>query len=170
MTSTPAARIFATGMFLIGRPAPMNRASAFSSMQVSSSCWKSLAATMMLTPIIPEVFALALRSSVRMARMLAARPSAEVVGLDHADAVGGDDADAALLGHRRRQAGEGDAHAHAALDDGQGNGAVADGQFRHFKKDHASSRRSFARDEGSRTDRTFLYRTHNPDFICFKGS
>jgi len=77
MTRPPAARILSTGMFLIGKPAPMNRASAFSSMQVSSSCWKSLAATMMLTPISPEVFARALRSSERMARMLAARPSAK---------------------------------------------------------------------------------------------
>ena len=53
------------------------------------------------------------------------RPGGDV-GFAHPDHGGRDDADAAFVGHGRRQAGQGDAHSHAPLDDWNSGGHVAD--------------------------------------------
>ena len=74
-TWTPARLMAWTGMPLIGRPAPRKRTSAFSSTAASSSSWKQLTATMMLTPIIPADLRRASRISRRRARTFAATGS-----------------------------------------------------------------------------------------------
>jgi len=53
------------------------------------------------------------------------------VRLEHPDPGGGDDPDAALAGHGRGKAREGDAHAHPALNDGQGGDQISNTQRRH---------------------------------------
>ena len=52
------------------------------------------------------------------------------VGLFHPDHGSGDDADAALIGNSRGEAGKGNANTHAALDDGHFSGQVSNGQRR----------------------------------------
>ena len=80
---------------------------------------------MTLTPMMPSVAARARADLARAARRR--QPGA------------GDDADAAGLGDRGGQRRQRDAHRHAALDDGQAGGAVADGEGGHVHVDASLS-------------------------------